>query len=308
MPVAAAEEQKNKHDRFDFHYHEKVTKSNPYILAEGERIEHEEYLLKDRDFDEKAMRELPKSPRLEREIEKSKKRIIKLGEELGLDLESRLTENEDIHLLATREYKKRFENYTGAGHVALNEVFARRDRGRVQSEAIRRIQHELLHMASKRRVFIEKDKIDVHSLGYASTKNRDFEFFNEGLTELTNQKLYLDEGICAPDTSYVEEVIFVSELVRDIAEKSDLSYEDIFKHLLVGMFEGKRQYLKVINDLYGEKALSLLSKMKNDKDDIVAIARQFGLKEAVRKIKNYEHKKKIDIDVGEVSYNITRPD
>lgn len=289
-------------NRFDFCFHEKSTKNNPDILSKEDREMRKKFVIEHRmDIEE----ELLKYPETEREIEKIKERIIQLGKNLGLDLEDRFIGNKDIHILSDEIYEKEFEGCGGHGNSSANEIFLRKDEN-FEKRIFHCIQHELIHIVSKQKVITLRDVAHINTIGYANTKNKNFEFFNEGLTELTNQQLNLENGSCASYTAYIEEVIFITELIKDISHRTDKPYKDILAQFQIGMFEGKRGHLKIISDNYGGEAIKALSKMKDNRDDIVDIAEIFGLKEAIRRINDYENMIKTNIDIGDKSYNIQK--
>lgn len=309
------ERKKDISKKFNFYYHrgKPTADSKIDILKPIEVDASKQYMINSRT--KKDYVEIEKSMELEKKIGTIKERIAKLGERLGLDLGDRLADDIDIHLLTDKEYKKKFkekENCTD-GKALPKEVFVNVDRnGEIvgQKYLENNIQHELLHDASKKKCFAEKNGngivvyYPVLGYDYSDSQNEksNFTYFNEGLTELTNKQLYLENNLVSPGTSYFQEVIFVTELIKDISKKTDRPYNDILAQFQIGMFEGKRSYLKVIEDLYGKEAMFILRKMKNNRDDVMNVAKVFELESAVQKIMEYEKNGKAEINIGEHAY------
>lgn len=226
-----------------------------------------------------------------------------------------MADNKDIHLLSEKDYNQKFNktnnNHEG-GTTRLNEVFIKKDfanKDRNNDQLIAVIQHELVHLVSKRGLYAEDENITGISAGYSKDQeigkeekddsNSLFNHFNEGLTELTNKQLLLNDGYDFRKIGYGKEVILITELIKDISEKTGANNEKILSHFQIGMFEGKRGYLKIINDTYGKEALSALGKMKGDKEDIINVARLFKLGEdSIKKIEDYQNYKAVEIDIG----------
>jgi len=166
-----------------------------------------------------------------------------------------------------------------------------------------------MHMMSKRGLYAGNEEITGISAGYAKDQeigkeenddpNSLFNCFNEGLTELTNKQLFLNDGCDFRKIGYGKEVILITELIKDISQRTGATSEEILSHFQIGMFEGKRGYLKIINDIYGKEALSALGKMKNNKEDIINTARLFKLDEdSIKKIEDFQNNKAVEIDIG----------
>ncbi len=300
-------EQNDDRGRFRFyHDQKKPAEDSPVKILAPEIMEGaRDFMIKDREL--RDYEELPKGPEIEEDIAKSRKLIMRLGEKLKLDFSDRLYGDADIHLLADDEFNKKFKEESELqGRALLNEAFIRN--GNPESKNRRRIleyniRHELLHSAVKKKIFMsEKNGFDANmeyvGEGYGSKKNNDYKYLHEGLIELTNQQLYFKDRKQAPTVAYLEEVIFVTELIGDLCKKTGISYDDIMAELQVGLFEGKTGKLKIIIDTYGEKATSALRKMRNDKDSIVEVAKAFGLENTANKIADYHNGKTISVDMG----------
>jgi len=308
--IKSAHEDKRNDDRGRFRfYHDqkKPAEDSPVKILAPEIMEAaRDFMIKDRES--RDYEELPKGPEIEQDIAKSRELIMRLGEKLKLDFSDRLYGDTDIHLLADDEFNKKFkeENEFVHGRAFPNEAFIRngdperKNRRRILEYNIR---HELLHSAVKKKIFMsEKNGFDANmeyvGEGYGSKKNNDYKYLNEGLIELTNQQLYLKDRKQAPTIAYLEEVIFVTELIGDLCKKTGISYYDIMAELQVGLFEGKKGKLKIIIDTYGERAMSALRKMRNDKDNIAEVAKAFELENTANKIADYHNGKTISVDMG----------
>ena len=71
-----------------------------------------------------------------------------------------------------------------------------------------------------------------------------FNNFNEGLTELTNRQLSIENGRDNKKIAYGYEVILIAELIKDLSRKTEKANEDILSQFQIGMFESKRGYWK----------------------------------------------------------------
>lgn len=309
------EKQKATDNKFNLYYPKKKNEKDPNIklISEQEITEMEEEL---KDFREKVdYEEIAKSPELDEGIRKCNERITQLGEKLGIDLKNRLLDDKDIHLLSEKDYNQKFNktsnNHEG-GTTRLNEVFVKKDfarKDRSNDQLIHVIQHELVHSVSKRGLYVGDEEITGISAGYSKDQeigkeenddqNSLFNRFNEGLTELTNEQLLLENGYDFKKIGYGKEVILITELIKDISQKTGATNEEILSHFQIGMFEGKRGQLKILNDIYGKEALSALGKMKSDKESIINVARLFGLiDDCIKKIEDYQNNKAVEIDIG----------
>ncbi len=120
--------------------------------------------------------------------------------------------------------------------------------------------------------------------------------FNEGLTEVTNKQISLDNNEKVNNISYFNSVILITELAKDIANRTKRTQEEILTHFQIGMFESKNKYLKIITDIYGKEAFDALMDMKLDKKDVIRVAGIFGLSQVKNKL---ERKiRKIGINIG----------
>lgn len=309
------QEKQKSNNRFNLYYPKKKTEKDPNIklFSEQEITETEAEI---KDFREKVdYEEIIKSPEIEEGIKKCNERITQLGKKLGVDLKSCLLEDKDIHLLSEKDYNQKFNktsnNHEG-GTTRLNEVFIKKElaqKDRSNDQLIPVIQHELVHSVSKRGLYVEDEEITGISAGYSKDQeigkeenddqNSLFNRFNEGLTELTNKQLLLDDEYDFKKIGYGKEVILITELIKDISQKTGATNEEILSHFQIGMFEGKRGQLKILNDIYGKEALSALGKMKSDKESIINIARLLGLSDdCIEKIENYQNDKTVEIDIG----------
>lgn len=274
------------------------------------------------------------NPEFIKEAEKIKNEVTEFAKERGIDVAGYLPRNENIYDLDD----ELFEVIAGPdkrqrGKSLANEVFVRKSLNEIDKPSV--LRHELIHSISKVRILLRKTNMDKFehigiSSGYDINNQKPependgsyLENFNEGLTELTNLQIALEyEGECTDAILYIADVIFVSELTKDIAVRinhnpekvkntelhpnldKQLTPKDILTHLQIGMFESDPRYLRIISDLYDDEsnnfnALKTLSKMGNKKD-VLETAKAFGLTEAMAKLNDYIDKKAVELDVAD---------
>lgn len=296
-------DQKDRSGRFRFYYDKILTEKSPHILSEEEKKEMEMALKKYREIKESYHNAFSKNPELSKETDKIRGRIIRLGKNLGLTLENRLIDNDEIHLISEDDFMEFSEgNKFRQGALFVNEIGIKKDaegKNFEQSYLAQNIQHELIHSVTTRKVYLKENNVKIFAVGYCNySTNDDYRRFQEGLTELTNQQLYLEENDVAPTTHYNKEVILVTELVKDMAKKTGRRADDILAELQVGMFEGDAKYLKIILDVYGQEGLNKI-KTLHDGNGVLKIVQDLGMREAERKINNLDSGVIIEIDISE---------
>ena len=88
----------------------------------------------------------------------------------------------------------------------------------------------------------------------------------------------------------------------------ELTEEEILAHLHRGMFKGDRRYLRIIKNYYGTEAINSLTTMQKDKEDIIRVAKIFGLQTVIDKLNEFfdqsDKKSSTQIDIGKNSYRI----
>ncbi len=110
----------------------------------------------------------------------------------------------------------------------------------------------------------------------------------------------------APATAYTEVVIFVTELAKDISEKTKISPKETLARFQKGMIKGKRGNLKIIKDIYGGEALNALMNMQDEKESVIEVSKIFNLPKVEEKIKNLYDHVKISIDISDKSYSLQK--
>ena len=310
-----SEETDYSDDGYKFYYNKKSTEHQK-VLAPVEIGILKKDVLSSKD--NRYNIELTEAERDEIEVDKIKKRVTEFGKKLGLNLEKRFVVDNNIYLLPSKifeEFRKEFDLPQGScGCHQHNQVWID-DMDGVSQENKEKIvscclQHEIIHSVCKERFFLRKEVNEEGvfeygakslNLGYAGDNN--FRHFNEGLTEITNLQVYLENDDLIPAASYVEESIFITELIKDISKKTEKSPEEILSNFQKGMFEGERKYLKIIKDVYGKKAIVKIKNLENA-DDIIDTAKFLKLSEAVKKIKAFNNGKQIEVKIADYSYYI----
>lgn len=252
-----------------------------------------------------------KTPEFSGELDKTNERIINFGKKCGLDLRNRLIPNDNIYLLPEDVYevpdKESFTTEPWAYFNFYNEIVVK-DSGNLELNK-HRSQHELLHSACLQHIQYKKEGrlCTTESVrgGYQNDTDSSFTSLNEGLTEITNQQIYFENNDFAPTTGNIYEVVFVTELIKDISGKTKIPAEKILTHLQTGMFESELGYLKVIEDKYGKEAMDKLAKMSGElggKDGLLETARIFKLNSATEKLKNLDKGERIEVNIGKYKY------
>lgn len=254
-------------------------------------------------------------------VSSAKDRIVNFGKKIGLDFQKRLTDDNKIYLLNKDDFKRFYGNQTveGCGGVCkITEIVMSKRDDCDGNEDIKReihgVQHELVHSISRVHYYIKKDsdidkiKVDNIRSGYYRTelnKKQAMHLFNEGLTEITNQQIYFDNEMIAPETSYSRCVIFLTEMIKDIARKTGESEQKILTDFQRGMFEGSNKYLKPIIDIYGAEAFCQLKDVRDDDESFLKLAKFFKLQSASKKIKGLaKGEKDVKITILDYGYKI----
>ncbi len=310
-----SEEADHSEDGYKFYYNKKSTEHQKVLAPAGIRI------LKKDVLNHKENRhniELTEVERNEIEVDRIKKRITEFGKKRELNLEKRFVDDDNIYLLPSKifeQFKREFDLPQGScGYHQHNQIWIDNKDGISRENNERMIswclQHEIVHSACKKRFFLRKE-VDEEGVfeygakglnsGYAGDNN--FRHFNEGLTEITNQQIYFENDDLAPTISYEEEIIFTTELIKDISKKTERSPEEILSNFQKGMFEGERKYLKIIKNVYGKEAIVKIKNLENV-DDIIDTAKSLKLSEAVKKIKAFNNGKQVGVNIADHSCHI----
>ena len=301
--------------RHKFYFDKKTTAKVPELLS-NENVEKVEKgiinrrdILKDcftkQDFIDLGLEE--QSQETIEFINKYKNQIIKFANDRGVNVEKRFPDNEDIYFLnneaiAGMSGRPGYDSPTGI--CSTNEVMVNKEKAADKYGALL---HELVHFACKEKFFIFNNSRSKSTCkGYALTgKNKYYKFFNEGLTETTKRQIYLENGEQALSLSYPPQVIFVTELAKDLAQKmskkenKEVSQKDVLTHLQAGMFQSDRSYLGIIIDFYNKEAFKALMEMGKKEEDVIKVSKLFELSAVEEKINNYKDKKETKITIGD---------
>lgn len=312
------DKEKGGFKREKFYFAEKETIKLPNLLSEKDikkevdKIVNEKIKLTKQDLKEEfGMEETPETIESRNNLKnKLKSRLIKFAQERGVNVKERLADNDDIYFLNKKGYEDIGGDINEHGCNIGNDIFIR---GENNIDENTLLQHELIHSACVNKFYIsndlkkEKKKTHQISLGYGSSvKNKYLKSFNEGLTEITALQISMEND----DTyysmgTYRPQVIFITELARDLAEKlsqkenMNISQKDILTHLQTGMFQAERGYLGIISDIYGKEALKSLMKMGMGKKDVIEVSKKFELSLVEKKITDFYDKKEVRIHMGD---------
>ncbi len=256
-----------------------------------------------------------KSPELVNELNQCIDRITRFAQSVGVRLtRERFPAINDIHMRAG----SKTEGTTGESK--LNEMeFVGDDTEEIR---ISRAQHELIHMACKYKYFVDGFRTKQIVGGLTSEKGANLSF-EEGLTELTNEQISLENGMRIAEPAYECQMILISTLVRDITEKLNscsleelsrfsktgsadfqnkikkitatseeergerFTKREILGYFQAGMFHGDRACLNLIGSIYGKDKKDAISKMKDEPQDIARLAKDFGFNDAAETMALY---------------------
>lgn len=311
----------NKKDGFKhekFYFADKATKKLPALLSneiikeEVDKIVNDKIKLTKQDLKEEfGMEETAEMIESRNNLKnRLKSRLIKFAQERGVNVKERLADNEDIYFLNNKGYDAIGGDTNEHGCIVGNDVFVRGENN-VDENTL--LQHELVHSACVNKFYIsndvqkQKEKTHQISSGYGSSvKNKYLKSFNEGLTEITALQISIEnDDKFYSNGTYRPQIIFITELARDIAEKSsqrenmNISQKDILTHLQIGMFQAERSYLGIISDIYGKEKFKALMNMGMGTQDVIKVSKIFGLSSVEKKITDFYNKKEIRIHMGD---------
>lgn len=295
-----------------FYTAQKTTSKFPELPSKKAIDEQKECFSTTREMPDKYRSKDLKTPKFEKEIDKMKEWIIKFCKEIGFsesEIRNRLTENDDIHILSKKIFKKIIKDKHIDGRETLNEVFINNSISSKTSNGDYNnciVLHELIHSICITKIYLTEylsENVRI-SGGYKSYANKKLVAFNEGLTEITTQQILSENNICPPGIGYLDEIIFITELAKDIAEKTEASSEEILTHFQKGMIRGENKYLKIIVDIYGKEAFNNLVNMQCKTENIIKISKDFNLPIIEKKINDLHDQNEITVDIGNNNYNI----
>ena len=266
--------------------------------------------------------EKEKDPETVKEIRHAKERIMSFTNRIGIDRSMKsFPDDEDIYIKdsLTRETAAPAKNSKVVGNCSSNEIEVLKmdtetssDNPRIMGGAIPTIQHELVHSACLVREYVDKSGHKEIGIGFRSGHKGMYRSLNEGMTELTNLQIFLENDLTPDQISYLDQVVFLTMLVEDMTEKmnttslrvtTDRSEEttrylrakillqneipghdeslaffsngEILSYFQRGLFNSDRRCLKLLGMIYGKEALKALSHMGFETEDVIDTALAF---------------------------------
>lgn len=313
FPEQTEEEKENIEKNRRFYVAKRATHKFPDLPSEDGIDEQKKVYSISREMPDRYKDKDLKTPEFERDINEAKEWIIKFCEQIGFseeEIKNRLTENDDIYILSKKIFNKMIEDKHLDGLNSLNEVFVNNSTTSGTSNencSHLIVLHELIHSICINKIFLTKyfNNSKVISSGYKINKDKKLKAFNEGLTETTTQQILLENNISSPGIAYIDEVIFITELAKDIAKKTETSSREVLAHFQKGMIKGENKYLKIIIDIYGQEAFNNLINMKCGTEDVIKVSKSFNLQVVEEKIDDFRNNQnKITINIGDDNYDI----
>ncbi len=278
------DQQIGRRGRYEYYFDKTASDINRFLI-DGKINTVNESILEHKVVNSYLISENIKTADLEGEAEEAKKRIITFTRKMGLDLEDRLVDTKDIHLLPVNIYKK-FENKENSpGGYHFNEIILNKNftKGGLEKNYNNHIlQHELIESAVTQKILIRDNNLINAGRGFCEGDK--FKYFQESIIEMTNQQIYRENQKTEKVLPYMNEFIFTGNLIKDIAKRTNESPAKILAEFQIGMFESKQECLDIIMDTYGKEAFNELMNMKDDKNNIIKVAESFGLKDAINEI------------------------
>lgn len=270
-------------------------KQNPEFI--GPRHENDkregakEYLLKWAEESKEPF--VGESEKTEEEIKMIETINDMIGEELRyLGIEGyEPTPIEKIHFLEEELFKERFpKNENKAIYVSTSDVvYVNRGKTTTKAHMISTTLHELIHRASTKKFYNEKENIYDARVGYRirsvwkdSDREHRFHGFNEAVNDHTvymilsrnlNRLKSFDvtkEDVEGPIYTYMNYIPIINSLLKGIAQSKKISEGEVFDDLERGQFQNSLLVLKDVEKAFGKgslEILSLLGVLKDKKDD-----------------------------------------
>ncbi|MDD3911612.1 MAG: hypothetical protein PHZ22_05470 [Bacteroidales bacterium] len=225
------------------------------------------------------------------ELEEDMRDIIRYAKNIGVKLtRDRFPDIDDIYIrssLKAKGWNERRSDVAGLAHLNEMEFIPYDDKVVRQKLEI----HELVHNASKNKIFIDTNGGRRISRGLNLEKDGSprFRYLNEALTELTAQKIIQEKHHTTRGGSYEMETEFTKALIHDIAERLNgkdttaLSNEEILKSSFFGdkiksrneMSIGSKFRLKIDN-FKGNIKTKINQKMSAILSDATGFGIKFG--------------------------------
>jgi len=252
-----------------------------------------------------------KNPEIIGELEACKEDIIEFADGIGVTLTmERFPAVDDIYL------QDEIGEKGTEGQSYWNEMELKKSHDK--TIRISRALHELIHMASKKKIYVDALDAKHISSGFLMESGR-FGSFNEGLTEMTAQQIMQEKYGGLANISYKYQLMFIGGLVKDItgrlngeefdpaavrskyfkdglAQKEGspapdpgrrFTEKEILGYFQAGMFDGDRRSLKIIADVYGADRFESLAQLGEEFEENYDLADDFGLHETARQMERY---------------------
>lgn len=243
---------KDQARRYRFYYDSKPSEKHPELLSEEDIGEAKEYIFEWEEVPSEVKNEDRKTPEIIEEIEQRKKWISEFGKKIGLpDLKNRLTKTSNIYLLSEKTFKECAPDPFSAGQIDLNEIVIKKRRLDLNYLDI---QHELVHSGCVSSIYFEKKpdgsgkyQFDNIRSGYGSLKESGkLHFFNESMVDATTLQMYFENSnnfLNDADCGCINEIILLSELIKDITEKIKEKAREISSE---NSEEKMKEFIKII--------------------------------------------------------------
>lgn len=263
-----------------------------------------------------------KNPEIAEELEGCKSDIIEFAAGIGVDLTmDRFPSAADIYL-HDEIGDKGTEGQSYWNEMELKGSYDKTTR-------ISRALHELIHMASRKKIYV--DALDAkHISSGLLMENGGFGSLNEGLTEMTAQQIMWEKYDGIANISYKYQLMFIGGLVKDITDRLNgkefdpaatraeyfqkgsvrkegspapdperqFTEKEILGYFQAGMFDGDRRCLRIIADIYGAERFRALSQMGEECEENCDLAESFGLHETARQMEKYACGYNAKLDMG----------
>lgn len=292
---------------------------------------------------------LEKSEYFLKNIAAAEKRIIEFARELKLDMdEASFPAIDHIYVYGNKDFP-----YSGAsGGFLKNEILYMEETPEhiverwqqkgydsdqlaklKEQELEERIQHELLHSACLQIGYLGEDKRNrpkshaenmaglFSAAVQANEKIPAFGIFEEALTELTNHEIFNASGKNIKPISYADQVIFLAELINDMAakindrpdanfryllrgkKKDAICAADVLQYLQIGMIKSDKRYYRVLKDVYGKEGTKALARLRME--NVSEVAKALGLPAAADKIRNNFRGERVEISIEGTPFSHT---
>lgn len=224
-------------------------------------------------------------------------------EELDLENKKDITP-EQIHLFPAISYEQKFAKAgTSAFYNPIDDTIQLNadvadTQGKLQF--YRDLLHEMIHMASIGKFYLDEETVKVYRSGYRSQnptqEHEHFKGLNEALVEKTvidifnkhrkdlSERLDVTENEKQKEASYFcyyhSYIDILETIVTEISQTKGKEKEAVWKKLKRGLFTGEMMHLREIEKIWGKNSLKIL--------DILETAKMYeNPEETIAKIKRY---------------------